>query len=271
MKKISILLLFFTCGFLFPQTEDENEIFLIDNFVTPEEPHLFKLSFFTSLPSKSKLVLDKTFEKNVTDEYSEDHKLEVLISEFEFNNDTIPFVIIAVDSLGRETISEVYEIEIPYEPQLEEGSNFLLLCLFSGVVFGLPSPGISFTDDQLWYSLNKEIPLVSIRGGLNYPLGYFAMEYSHTFDAPHRNIMRFGYKHMIELPLLKYLSPGVNFFTNYNGFNGISPEVSLGWFKIYNTFTVYSRYRFNVQPGNLGPEFHEFYIGLYSSFFSIYL
>jgi hypothetical protein len=79
-----------------------------------------------------------------------------------------------------------------------------------------------------------------------------------------------GYKHLIEVPGIEYVSPGVNGFTNLKGFNGISPELSMGLFKIFDTFTVYSRLRYNFQPGRRNSEFSEISIGLYSGFFAIY-
>jgi hypothetical protein len=86
-----------------------------------------------------------------------------------------------------------------------------------------------------------------------------------------RNYFRIGYKHLIDIPGIEYVSPGINGFTNFQGFNGISPEVSLGLFKILNTFTLYTRYRYNAKPGDSGSGFHEISIGLYSGFFAIYL
>jgi hypothetical protein len=175
------------------------------------------------------------------------------------------------DSLGHQYKSEQYEFELPVEPKVEGESNLLLLCLFGATVFVVPSPTYVIEKSEDYFSLTKEIPLISIRGtGYKYPTGYFSAEYSYIFNAPVKNFLRIGYKHLIEIPGIEYLSPGINGFTNFNGFNGISPEVSLGLFKIVNTFTVYARYRFNFKPSDKGSEFHEFSIGLYSSFFSLY-
>jgi hypothetical protein len=112
--------------------------------------------------------------------------------------------------------------------------------------------------------------LLTFRGSYKYPSGYIAAEYSHIFGAPQKNFLRLGYKHIMEIPGIEYVSPGLNVFTNFSGFNGVSPELSVGLFKIFNTFTVYTRYRFNFKPGETESNFHEFSIGLYSSFFSFY-
>jgi hypothetical protein len=136
----------------------------------------------------------------------------------------------------------------------------------------VPAPVYVKAKDKDYFSLTKEIPMFFIRSrGYQYPTGYFSAEYSHIFNAQVKNYFRLGYKHIIEIPWIEYISPGFNGFTNFKGFNGISPEVSLGLFRIANTFTFYTRYRFNAKPSEAGSEFHEFNIGLYSGFFAFYL
>lgn len=251
---------------------DSIEVYLIDSFVTPEVPHTFMLSFFTSAPAKSKVVIDNSYVYEVSTEFSESHKINIDISDLSFKQKYVPFIILVEDSLGNQYTSEKYEFELPEEPKVEGDSNFLLLCLFGATVFGLPSPVYVREKSEDYFSLTKEIHIISIRGGgYRYPTGYFSAEYSHIFNAPVKNFLRIGYKHIIEIPGIEYVSPGISGFTNFNGFNGISPELSLGLFRVVNTFTVYARYRFNAKPGESGSEFHEFSIGLYSSFFSLYL
>lgn len=258
--------------FSYAQDEDSIEVYLIDSFVTPEVPHTFMLSFFTSAPARSKVIIDNSYDYEVSAELSESHKINIDISDLSFIKKNVPFVIFVTDSAGRQYTSETYEFELPEEPKVEGESNFLLLCLFGATVFALPSPVYVKEKTEDYFSLTKEIPVVSIRGGgYRYPIGYFSVEYSHIFNAPVKNFVRIGYKHIIEVPGIEYVSPGISGFTNFNGFNGISPEISLGLFRVVNTFTVYARYRFNAKPGESGSEFHEFSIGLYSSFFSLYL
>ncbi len=258
--------------FSYAQDEDSIEVYLIDSFVTPEVPHTFMLSFFTSAPARSKVIIDNSYDYKVSAELSESHKINIDISDLSFKKKNVPFVILVTDSAGRQYTSEIYEFELPEEPKVEGESNFLLLCLFGATVFGLPSPVYVKEKTEGYFSLTKEIPVVSIRGGgYGYPAGYFSVEYSHIFNAPVKNFVRIGYKHLIEVPGIEYVSPGISGFTDFNGFNGISPEISVGLIRVVNTFTVYARYRFNVKPGESGSEFHEFSIGLYSSFFSLYL
>ena len=81
--------------------------------------------------------------------------------------------------------------------------------------------------------------------------------------------MRIGYKQIYQIPVLEYVSPGMDVFTNFLGYNGVSAGISVGWFKISNVFTVFTKYRYNFKPGEEKDDFHEISMGLYSDFFSI--
>ena len=270
----AVIILFILVQFqLQAQAEpDSIEVYLIDSYVSPEVPHKFILSFFTSAPAKSTVLIDNTFSYPVSTSLSDNHKIQIDVSELNVKKKSVPFIILVEDANGNKFSSEKYEFEMPEEVNIKGGSNFLYLCLFAGTVFLIPSPTYVVGQDDNYFSLTKEIPLISIRSsGYNYPMGYFSVEYSHIFNAPVKNYFRVGYKHLIPIKGIEYISPGVNGFTNFNGFNGISPEISIGWIKILNAFTLYSRYRFNVKPGTANSEFNEFTIGLYSNFFSFYL
>lgn len=274
MAQKIFLFLVFLCITGFAQNDlaedDSIEVYVIDSFIPPDNPNVFNLSFFTSEPAKSKVILDDEYEFEVSKLLSESHKIEIDISKLKFKSKYVSYVISVEDSSGNINMSDKYEFEMREEIQLEGDSNFLLLCLFGGVVFLLPSPVYVITENDNYFSLTKEIALFTFRGSFRYPSGYIAAEYSHIFDSPHKNFLRLGYKHLVETPVLEYVSPGINGFTNFKGFNGISPELSIGWIKIFNTFTVYTRYRYNFKPGEPGSNFHEVSLGLYSSFFSIY-
>jgi hypothetical protein len=251
--------------------QDTIEIYIIDNFVTPELPHKLMLSFFTSEVCKSKLIINGTSEIIISKEPTDNHKIQVDLTNYVLASKINYFTIIVEDERGKTYTSEKDEFEIPKEITVEGGSDFLMFCLFGGVVFALPSPVYVLAKENQYFGLTKEIPLIFLKSsGYNYPTGYFSVEYSHIINAPIRNFFRTGYKHIIEIPGLEYVSPGLNYVTNFKGYNGISPEISLGLFKIFNTFTVYSRYRFSAKPGDPGSEFHEITLGLYSGFFAIY-
>src|SRR3990170_3625444 len=186
--------------------QDTIEIYIIDNFVTPELPHKLMLSFFTSEVCKSKLNINGTNEIIISNEPTDNHKIQIDLTNYALVAKTNYFTITVEGARGNSYTSEKDEFEIPKEIIVEGGSNFF----------------------------------------------------------------RTGYKHIIAIPGLEYVSPGLNYVTNFKGYNGISPEISLGLFKIFNTFTVYSRYRFSAKPGDPGSEFHEISLGLYSGFFAIY-
>ena len=272
-KRILFLfaLIFILSDFQLSAQTDSIEIDIIDNFVTPEIPHNFVLSFFTSEKTKSTVLIDNKYEYVVSNTFNDIHKTRIDISKLKFKVKDVPFVISVEDTNGNRFTSEKYDFQLPQEMKVESESNFLLLCIFGGTVFLLPSPTYLYTDNDKYFSLTKEIPLISIsKKGFSYPAGYFSMEYSHVFNAPHKNFLRLGYKQIIEIPGIQYVSPGINGFTNFKGFNGISPEVSVGLFKILDTFILYARYRYNVKPGEAGSEFQEISLGLYSNFFSLY-
>lgn len=275
MKTIFLIIYVFLLHFLtFAQQETEPiEIFLIDAYATPELPHTFVLSFFTSEPAITKVILEKKYTYEVSSELSEIHNISIDLTHLEFDNRMVKFSINITDSGGNEFVNDEFDFDLPFEPKIESGSSLLTLCLFGGMIFALPVPGYVHNDSGDFFSLTKEIPIISFRSkSFNYPAGYLAIEYTYIFNSINKNYFRAGYKRLIELKELKYFSPGITAFTNFFGQNGISPEISLGLFTIFNnTFTVYSRYRYNYKPGDSGGNFHEVNLGLYSGFFSFYL
>ncbi|MDR3627824.1 MAG: hypothetical protein P4L45_13365 [Ignavibacteriaceae bacterium] len=250
---------------------DSIDLTVIDSYVSPEIPHTFTLTFFTGFNCKSKVLIDKKYEYKVSDTLVTSHSVKVDLTNLSFKTKSVPFTIIVTDSAGKKYEVGGNEFDLPGEVKIEGESNFLLLCLFGGAVFALPSPTYVSQNGASYFSLTKEIPIISFRSSnYTYPFGYISAEYSHIFKASYQNYLRLGYKEMITMPVIEYVSPGVNWFTTFKGFNGVSAELSLGLVRIFNTFTVYTRYRYNVQPNNSGSNFHEISIGLYSSFFSVY-
>jgi hypothetical protein len=245
---------------------------LIDAYCTREVPHNFKLSFYTSDVCKSKVVLENEYEYNIADEPSDLHKAEIKIHDLAFNDNIVEFVIITETENGRTDSSEVFDFDLPYEPKLEGGSDFFTLCLFGGAIFLLPYPNYIFNDDKNYFSLTKEIPIVSFRGrSTDYPSGYLSLEYTYIFDSGAPNYLRAGYKKLFAPPHIEYVAPGVSLYTNFSSNHGIGPEISVGLFTIKDTFTFYARYRYNITLSGSGKNFHEISIGLYSAFFSVYL
>lgn len=253
----------------FISQEDTVEIYLIDSFIPPENQEQLHISFSTSEDCKSKILLDNKYEFSVSDDYQSFHQIVIDIQDLNFSSNIVPFICIVETNDGRTFKSEKYEINIQRKSELDISKNYLWSCLFGGIFFLTPSFNYVLHHSDDYFSLKKEIPVISFYSKkFNRPFGYLALEYSHINNFKYKNYLSAGYKQLIDIPVLDYVSPGINLMTNFNGFNGISTEISLGLIKIYNVFTIYSRYRFNFQPNKSGTEFHEFSIGLFSSFFS---
>ncbi len=274
MKFKAILLLtliFISSEKLFSQT-DSIEVYLIDAYCTREIPYTFKLSFYTSEVCKSKVILEDKYEFEVSNEATDLHKSEIDINALPFEDQIINFVIVTETESGKNYKSETFDFDLPFEPQIKEGSDLFTLCLFGSAIFLLPYPSYVSDGTSSYFSLTKEIPIISFRSrSLNYPSGYLSVEYTYIFNANNPNYLRTGYKKIIELPHTEYVSPGISLYTNFNTNQGISPEFSIGLFTIKDTFTFYARYRYNITLHSAGTNFQEIYIGLYSGFFSLYL
>jgi hypothetical protein len=235
-------------------------------------PYTFKLSFYTSEECKSKVILDEKYEFNVSTDLTDFHKKEIDISNLSFAGRIVYFIIETETESGQVFKSEKFDFDLPYEPQIESGSDLFTLCLFGSVIFLLPYPSYAFNSNSSYFSLTKEIPFISFRSkNRNYPAGYLSMEYSYLFDNDHPSYLRLGYKQLYEVSHIEYLSPGISLYTNFYVNQGISPELSLGLFTIEDTFTFYVRYRYNFALQTNGTNFQEINIGLYSGFFSLYL
>jgi len=284
MKKhfLIIALLFFTVNILPQQAEsapDSIEVSIVDSYITPDTPPVFQLSFFTSDSCKTKLVIEGKGEFIVSETFTDSHKKDMDITPLKIKTPSFNYYIICEKKDGTKQKSERYEAEMPVEKVVENNSNFLTTCLFGGVVFLIPTPVYVYSKDageKQLFGLSKELPIVSFYSGVEkYPVGYFSAEYSHIFHSDSKftpkNTFRYGYKHIIPIPVFEYVSPGVSGFTNFKGFNGISPELSVGLFEVYHVFTVNLKYRFNFQPDVKNTQFHEISIGIFSSFFSLHL
>ena len=249
------------------------EVFLIDAYVKQEPPYIFILSFYTSEVCLSKVIIDNKYEYMVSNGLSEAHSAKIDITSLKFLERNVNFIIETIDSMGRKTKSEEFEFDLPYEPNISSGSSIWTLCLFAGSVFVLPMPGyLVNADGNHYYSLAKEIPIISFRSKKgNYPSSYFSFEYTHIFETKNKNFARLGYKKIFPIDYIEYISPGITAYTNFNGQNGFGPEISIGWFTLFDTFTLYSRYRYNIKPGDSNSNFHEINLGLYTRLLSIYL
>lgn len=248
------------------------EIYLIDSYITPEIPHKMVVSFFTSDTCTSKIRIIGFKDLQVEKKFSDNHKIEIDVNSLVDKPNTIQYKIYVYDSDNNESQSQLYEVAIPQNLIIESDRDLgmLQVCCFGGIIFGLPSPTIVFRNNEQFFSLSKEIPLFSFySSGYNYPWGYFSVEYAHIFNADEKNFVRTGYKHIFQTKIIEYISPGINYFSDFKGYNGISAELTIGLFRIKNAFTFFARYRNNFQPKSRRFDFDEISIGLYSNFFSL--
>ena len=274
---ILVLLLYPLAGQMFGQNEldskqDSIEVFIIDSFVPPENPNRFMLSFYTSEVCKSKIIIDQKIEFPISNELTDNHRAEIDISKLNTKKNKLTYVILMENGEGIKSTSEMFDIELQKTQEIVQSkSSYLFTCLVGGIVFLTPSVTAIQSNGKTYFGLNKELPIVSLHsGGFNFPSDYLSVEYAHIVKAERKNFFRVGYKHIYEIPVVEYISVGLNGFTDFRGLNGLSPELSLGMVKIYDVFTLYSRYRYNFSPGKKGTEFSEVSIGLYSSFFTLH-
>lgn len=273
--KLTALYLFIPIIFLsdniFSQ-KDSIEVYLIDAYCTREAPYIFKLSFYTSDVCKSKVILEDKYEFGVSYEPADLHKTDIALSNLPFKDNLVNFIIITETESGVIYTSETFDFDLPFEPQIKEGSDWITLCLFGSSIFLIPYPSYAAESQQSYFSLTKEIPVISFRSkSLNYPSAYLSFEYSYIFNAEDPDYLRAGYKRIFEIPGLKYISPGITLYSNFDTNQGISPEFSIGLLTIKDTFTMYVRCRSNFTFHSSGTNFQEIYIGFYSGLFSLYL
>ncbi|MCX6171035.1 MAG: hypothetical protein NTX65_17000 [Ignavibacteriales bacterium] len=246
---------------------------MIDSYITPETPNKFVLSFFTSDSCTSKLTINHTNTMDVSKTLSENHKIELELGKLKIGSREINYQINVFDRNGKETSSDQLIVRLPEGLVItrEQNPGLFSICL-GGIVFAIPSPTYVNAKDGNYWSLSKEIPLINFYSiGYNYPSGYLSLEYSHLPKAERKNFLRFGYKQIIQIPLIKYVSPGLSAFTDFKGYSGVGAEISFGLFQIQNVFTFYTRYRYNFQLIEGGRDFHEISAGLYSNFFTLNL
>ena len=95
---------------------DSVEIYIIDNYITPEKITVLIVSFFTNLPVKSKIIVENKYEYLVSKERAESHKDSIDISNLKLKSKQIHFIVQKLeDSLGRKYNSEIYEVDFPKE------------------------------------------------------------------------------------------------------------------------------------------------------------
>lgn len=268
---LALVLLPFAFGSLHAQRE-AIEFYVVDSYVTPETPHTFKLTFFTSDSCTTKILFNNKKRFDISRKLSDEHKFTLDLTGYAFDSTSVPFVLIAKDKFGNVFKSEEFEVELPDDASLlqSEGSgSFFNLCI-GGISLLVPSVGVYFTSiDSLKFSLSKEIPFLTFNNiGAKYPSGYLALSYSYVFKNSSKNFVGISYKKIFEFNLLEYVALGGGIYTDFKGAYGFSPDVELGLFRIFDDYTLFLQYKFNLNISDYGGNANQIYLGLYAPFFS---
>jgi len=272
LNRLLKILLILTLLVISNLSAQENvEIIVMDSYVTPEYPHLLKISFFTTEKCQSEIILNKNT-YSISKNWVEDHEFSLPIDDINFEDSFVKFKIIAIDSNGNKYFNDENGFELPEANIIQSNDNpgYFNLCI-GGIVYLLPSFSLAKNNDKYSFSFTKELPVAAFsKLGSSYPTSYFSLEYSYIFDFKAKNYLRIGYKYLLEPGVVEYLSFGINGVTDFKGFNGFSPEISLGLFKVSNAFTLYTRYRYNFKPKSKW-NFHDISMGIMAYFFSFHL
>lgn len=271
----NILILFIFISNLI-NAQQSLEIYPIDSYVTPEKPYILNVSFYTSDSAVSKIIIEDEYEFIISEKLTDFHEYNLNLSSYKFDSAYISYKLIVENKEKGIYGSEVFEEELPHKNLIKSKDDYSLLgsfCVGSGI-FSIPSIAFAKFENGEYFGLTKEFPFLSYyASGYNYPSGYLSIEYTYYFDRDDRpsNFLRFGYKHIVPLPVIEFISGGVTGFTDFKGFNGVSPEVTIGFFEFYDAFTLYGRYRYSIQPSENKKDYHEISAGIYTNFFSLNL
>ncbi len=249
-------------------TGDSVEVFVVESYILPENPDTLLLTFFTSDFAKSYLLIgqDKIL---ISPQPLDRHEAKIGIKNYKDGKPQIVCYILTETEDGKTSHSDPLQLDIPQEYRFSENTGSLFGCLIGGVVFAAPNLGVAFRGKESGFSVGKEIPFLTFYVSENhYPFGYISAEYQYI-TKPNRNIFRVGYKHIIDIPVLAYISPGITGFTDFLGTAGAGVEMNLGLFTISNVFTVNLRGRVNAAPQK--QPFWEVGVNVFSSFFTFRL
>lgn len=267
MKKILLL------SFLFISCFAQNivDISLIDAYVKPEQPQKLIIFFYSSDSVKSKIVINEKYDLVVSDSLKDEHKFEYEIENMNLKDNILRCKIYLSYENNEYFFADSFQVKTNYEIKGLEDESYSLfkMCCLGGTVFGMPNPSLVIRNGKEHLSLSKEIALFTFySNSYKYPAGYVALGYTFIDKSNIKHLLRIGYKHIFDLPVIEYISPGLGIFTDFKGNYGATGDIALGLLKISNNFTFYGQYRFNYII-NEKTHFHEISIGLYSSFFSI--
>ena len=248
--------------------EDSTGVYVIESYVREEEKTEIVIYFFTTSPAKATVVFEGKQRFVVSDTLGESFRFTTDISNVKASSQLLKVIIYVEDALGKKSSSEEFEIKLPFEPQIEgTWLGYLTDCTLGGLAFLVPSVGTSFFKNENRFSLFKEIPVVVFQSEISeLPWMALSLEYAHTPDIDFRNRFFAGVKFPFDIPVIKYAAPGLSYTTNFLGVNGISPEISFGFFDIFRVINFNLKARYNYFPSAESLNHFDINIGLTSYF-----
>ncbi|MBN8544825.1 MAG: hypothetical protein J0L60_01725 [Ignavibacteria bacterium] len=248
--------------------EDSVGVYVIESYVREEEKNEIVIYFFTTSPAKASVVFEGKQRFVVSDTLGESFRFTTDVSNVKASSQLLKVIIYVEDALGNKSSSEEFEIKLPFEPQIEgTWLGYLTDCTLGGLAFLVPSVGTSLFKNENRFSFFKEIPVVVFQSEISeLPWMAFSLEYAHTPDIDFRNRFFAGVKFPFDVPIIKYAAPGISYTTNFLGVNGISPEISLGFFEIFRVINFNLKARYNYFPSAEGLNHFDINIGLTSYF-----
>lgn len=250
---------------------DSVEVILIEAYVSQDAPEFLVLSFFTSEPVKADVKFTSGQVLPVSSSFEDNHKAKLNISGIKTDTTFLSFVIFVSREDGSGNDSEVFEVELPRREiiRLAQESTALSGCLIGGMVYIIPGVVHYSGQGNSYLGLDKEFPVISyFRGGYNYPVGYFAIEYIHFPKGVNKNLVSLSVNGILGFKPIEYLSAGIAYTTDFRKANSVGLDLSAGLFRIMNVFTFYVENRFGYYPASKNGYTQQS-IGLFSSFFSI--
>lgn len=257
----------------YSETMDSVGVYVIESYLREEEKKEIIVYFFATSPVKARIVFDGGIEFVVSDTLAESFRFTSDLSVFTIVSEVLRGRIYVEDESGNKSSSEEFEIPLPVEPKIEGTAlGYLADCTLGALAYLVPSPGVSFFKNETRFSIFKEIPIVVFQSNISdLPWMAFAVEYVHTPDIDFKNRFFLGAKFPIAVPILKYVAPGISFSTNFLGVNGMSPEVSFGFFEIFRVINFNLKARYNYYPSATGLNHFDINIGLTSYFLTFAL
>jgi len=256
----------------FQNFEDENEIIILESFVTPDEPFSLILKFLTIQPSTTKLKLFNTYEYEVSKQFETNHSVLINLSNIKLDKtiDKIEFIIFAKTQNDKELESEVFEVLLPetFFEKIESTQNLLSSCLLGSTIFLVPSAGIYYDKKFYNFTLNKELPFASFYRKKNFK-PYLISTLEYNYISKNKNSFgRLAAKYLLHFSgELNFISIGASYFIDFKENKGFSFEFASSFFDFYRIFSFYLKFRYSYSL-KFHNNFYDAQLGIFSYFFT---